>query len=60
VTHSDVSIHDDLVPDEGFACGSGDCIHFGPDALREMGSRYHAALGRAFDELSDESRASSP
>jgi len=60
VTHSDVSIHDDLVPDEGFACGSGDCIHFGPDALREMGSRYHAALGRAFDELSDESRASPP
>ena len=47
VPHSAVSIHDDLVPANGYPCGQGDCIHFGPQALREMGVRYHAALGRA-------------
>ena len=39
-----VSNHDDLVPANGFPCGNTSCIHFGPDALREMGRRYYDAL----------------
>lgn len=47
VPYSDVSLHDDLVPSNGFSCGIGSCIHFGSDALREMGVRYYDALVRA-------------
>ena len=47
IPHSAVSVHDDLVPANGYPCGYGDCIHFGARALREMGVRYHEALGRA-------------
>ena len=47
IPHSAVSVHDDLVPAEGYPCGFGDCIHFGARALREMGVRYHEALLRA-------------
>ena len=46
VPYSEVSLHDDLVPSNGFACGIGSCIHFGSDALREMGVRYYDALLR--------------
>lgn len=42
-----VSIHDDLVPANGYPCGNTSCIHFGPDALREMGRRYYEAMLRA-------------
>jgi len=49
IPHSAVIVLDDLVPENGYPCGSGDCIHFGPRALREMGVRYHAALGRALE-----------
>lgn len=38
------SNHDDLVPANGFPCGNTSCIHFGPDALREMGRRYYDAM----------------
>ncbi|MFK8078884.1 MAG: sialate O-acetylesterase [Granulosicoccus sp.] len=34
---------DDLVP-PAFACGGGSCIHFGADALRELGVRYYERL----------------
>jgi hypothetical protein len=44
VTHAAFSNHDDLVPDNGFPCGNTTCIHFGPQALREMGARYYQAL----------------
>lgn len=47
IPYSGVSLHDDLVPSNGFPCGNGSCIHFGSDALREMGSRYFDALLRA-------------
>ena len=47
IAHAAVSVHDDLVPANGYPCGIGDCIHFGPEALREMGARYHAALREA-------------
>ena len=47
VPYAAASIHDDVVPANGFECGQGDCIHFGAAALREMGVRYHEALGRA-------------
>lgn len=47
VPYSDVSLHDDLVPSNGFNCGLGSCIHFGSDALREIGVRYYDALRRA-------------
>ena len=50
VAHSAVSVHDDLVPANGYPCGVGDCIHFGAEALREMGRRYHAALQRALGD----------
>lgn len=42
-----LSNHDDLTPANGFACGNTTCVHFGADALREMGRRYYAALQRA-------------
>jgi len=42
--HSAFSNHDDLVPANGFPCGNTTCIHFGPQALREMGVRYYQAL----------------
>jgi len=45
--YSAVSLHDDLVPANGYPCGSGGCVHFGAEALREIGARYHAALERA-------------
>ena len=44
LAHSAVSIHDDLVPAAGFPCGNDSCIHFGAQALREMGVRYDEAL----------------
>ena len=44
VPHSGFSNHDDLVPANGFPCGNTTCIHFGPQALRQMGSRYYQAL----------------
>lgn len=47
VPHTGVSVHDDLVPAAGFACGNESCIHFGARALREMGPRYDEALLRA-------------
>ena len=47
IPYAAVSVHDDLVPAAGYPCGYGDCIHFGARALREMGVRYHEALGRA-------------
>jgi hypothetical protein len=39
-----LSNHDDLTPANGYPCGNTTCIHFGPGALREMGSRYYDAL----------------
>ena len=44
LAHSAVSIHDDLVPAAGFPCGNDSCIHFGAQALREIGRRYDEAL----------------
>ncbi|MFK8078885.1 MAG: sialate O-acetylesterase [Granulosicoccus sp.] len=41
------SNHDDLIPANGFPCGNSSCIHFGPDALREMGRRYYDGVLRA-------------
>ena len=40
---SDVVIADDLVP-EAYPCGQGFCIHYGAEALRELGTRYHERL----------------
>lgn len=37
---------DNLVP-EAFPCGSGDCIHFGAAAYRDMGTRYYDFLRQA-------------
>jgi len=54
VAYSAVSIHDDLVPANGYPCGQGDCIHFGAEALREMGRRYHAALEEALAAPGDD------
>lgn len=45
--HVGLSIHDDLTPANGYFCGNTSCVHFGPAALREMGSRYYDALIRA-------------
>ena len=42
-----LSNHDDLTPANGYPCGNGTCVHFGAEALREMGRRYYAALLRA-------------
>lgn len=44
VPYTGLSNHDDLVPANGFPCGNSSCIHFGAEALREMGSRYYDAL----------------
>jgi hypothetical protein len=44
------SNHDDLTPANGYPCGNTSCIHFGAEALREMGSRYYAALLRAANQ----------
>lgn len=41
------SIHDDLTPANNYPCGTNGCIHFGAEALREMGTRYYNALLRA-------------
>ncbi|PID62256.1 MAG: hypothetical protein CSB44_03955 [Gammaproteobacteria bacterium] len=55
--YASVSNHDDLLPANGYPCqrstpdhagGSNEsCLHFGPEALREMGRRYHSALREA-------------
>jgi len=37
------SIHDDLVGSQ-WPCGSTDCIHFGAEAMREIGARYFSML----------------
>ena len=47
VAHAALSNHDDLTPANGYPCGNTTCIHFGAEALREMGRRYHEALLRA-------------
>lgn len=46
VNNVGLSIHDDLVP-PAFPCGTDGCIHFGAEALREMGRRYYQALRSA-------------
>ena len=43
VAFADFVNGDDLVP-PSFACGGGSCIHFGADALRELGARYYLQL----------------
>jgi len=40
---SAVVVADDLVP-PSYPCGQGDCIHFGAEALRELGVRYYDVL----------------
>jgi len=47
ISHSALTISDDLTPANGFPCGNENCIHYGPAALREMGRRYYDALQRA-------------
>lgn len=37
------SVHDDLVGNQ-WPCGNSTCIHFGAEALREMGARYYQQL----------------
>lgn len=44
VSLSSVVDADDLVPSNGYPCGQGSCIHFGPEALRELGARYYERL----------------
>lgn len=46
ISHSALSNHDDLVPPD-YPCGNDSCIHFGAEAFRVMGPRYHDALRRA-------------
>jgi len=43
LTFAGFSNNDDLVP-RAYPCGNTSCVHFGPQALREMGSRYYQAL----------------
>ena len=43
IAYADFVNSDDLVL-PAFACGGGSCIHFGADALREMGARYYEQL----------------
>lgn len=38
--------NDDLIP-PAYACGAGDCIHFGAASYREMGSRFYDFLKAA-------------
>ena len=40
--------NDDLIP-SAYPCGTGSCIHFGSEALREMGQRYFQALERVWE-----------
>ncbi len=47
VAHVEVVNNDDLIPENGYPCGNSSCIHFGPNALREMGRRYYEALLQA-------------
>ncbi|ASJ75840.1 sialate O-acetylesterase [Granulosicoccus antarcticus] len=47
VPHADVVLTDDLTPSNSYPCGEASCIHFGADALREMGVRSFDALVRA-------------
>lgn len=47
VSSTALSIHDDLIPANGYPCGNTTCVHFGAAALREMGNRYYSALVRA-------------
>lgn len=47
VSNTALSNHDDLVPANGYPCGNTTCVHFGAEALREMGGRYHDALREA-------------
>ena len=44
ISNAAVSIHDDLIPANGYPCGNTSCIHFGAAALREMGNRYYEAM----------------
>jgi len=37
------SIHDDLMGEQ-WPCGNTNCIHFGAEALREIGNRYYQVL----------------
>jgi len=39
---------DDLVPSNDYPCGQGFCIHFGAEALRELGTRYHERMVNLF------------
>lgn len=50
VPSSAVSLHDDLIPANGFPCGNTSCIHFGTLALRVMGKRYYQALKEAAED----------
>lgn len=47
IPHAALSVHDDLVPANGYPCGNTSCVHFGAAALREMGARYYQALVKA-------------
>jgi len=44
------SVHDDLVGDQ-WPCGNTTCIHFGAEALREMGNRYYQELQSVMSEF---------
>jgi len=44
VKHAALTTSNDLTPANGYPCGNTTCIHYGPGALREMGSRYYDAL----------------
>ncbi len=50
VSHGEVVLTDDLLPGNGYPCGEASCVHFGAEALREMGSRSFDALLRAGTE----------
>ncbi|MFK7994214.1 MAG: sialate O-acetylesterase [Granulosicoccus sp.] len=47
IRYSAFTNNDDLTPDNGFPCGASSCIHFGAEALREMGVRTYDSLLRA-------------
>lgn len=40
--------NDDLVP-PAYPCGSSSCVHFGAEANREIGRRFHEALKRIWE-----------
>ncbi len=48
VPYADWVNNDDLVP-PAFPCGSTGCIHFGPEATREIGRRFYSAIQRVWD-----------